>query len=268
MKSNEEAIKRLKNVELFVLDIDGTFYVSKQLVDGAQKFSNLLKTQGKKLVFLTNNSNKSKQEYIEEFESIGYPISEKEIYTAGIATAEYIKKQFGSKKIYLVGTPSIIQEYKRYNHEIVEDSPEMVVVTFDKTLTYEKLAKASVFISRGALFIATNPDLNCPTIDGPIPDTGAIASTISQACNKKPDLVFGKPDPRILEMVINDYGLTPEKTCMVGDRLYTDILIGIHANTLTTLVLTGEAKLTDLDNTPIKPDIIAKNLGELADLII
>ena len=156
MKINEEAIKRLKNVELFVLDIDGTFYVSKQLVDGAQKFSNLLKTQGKKLVFLTNNSNKSKQEYIEEFESIGYPISEKEIYTAGIATAEYIKKQFGSKKIYLVGTPSIIQEYKRYNHEIVEDSPEMVVVTFDKTLTYEKLAKASVFISRGALFIATN----------------------------------------------------------------------------------------------------------------
>ncbi|WP_121958306.1 HAD-IIA family hydrolase [Petrotoga sp. 9PWA.NaAc.5.4] len=260
-------IKSLKKVKLFVLDIDGTFYVSKKLVEGAQRFSNLLKKHNKKLVFLTNNSNKSKKEYLEEFDSLGYPITENEIYTAGIATAEYLKNEFGAKKIYLVGTPSIIEEYKRFGHEIVEESPQIVVVTFDKTLTYEKLAKASIFVSKGALFVATNPDLNCPSEDGPIPDTAAIASSISKACNKEPDIVFGKPEPKILEMIMDSFKVFPYETCMVGDRLYTDILIGIRAKTLTALVLTGEAKLEDLNNSPIKPDLVAKHLGELSDFL-
>lgn len=263
----QETLKKLKETDLFVLDIDGTFYVSQELVAGALEFSSLLKKLNKKLIFLTNNSNKSKKEYLKEFESLGYPVIENEIYTAGIAAAEYIKNKFGKKKIYLVGTSSIKQEYKKYGHEIVENSPEMVVVTFDKSLTYEKLAKASIFVSNGAFYVITNPDLNCPTKDGPIPDTAAIASAVSRAANKGPDLVFGKPDPKILEMIMKDFKITPEKTCMVGDRLYTDILIGINAGTLTALVLTGEAKLEDLKDSAIKPDIVVSNLGELAKLI-
>jgi 4-nitrophenyl phosphatase/NagD protein len=263
----QETLKKLKEIDLFVLDIDGTFYVSQELVAGALEFSSLLKKLNKKLIFLTNNSNKSKKEYLKEFESLGYPVRENEIYTAGIAAAEYIKNKFGKKKIYLVGTSSIKQEYKKYGHEIVENSPEMVVVTFDKSLTYDKLAKASIFVSNGAFYVITNPDLNCPTKEGPIPDTAAIASAISRATNREPDLIFGKPDPKILEMIMKDFGISPEKTCMVGDRLYTDILIGINAGTLTALVLTGEAKLEDLKGSAIKPDIVVSNLGELAKLI-
>jgi 4-nitrophenyl phosphatase/NagD protein len=263
-----KTIEKLQQIELFVLDIDGTFYVSQKLVNGALKFSNLLKRQNKKLVFLTNNSNKSKKEYLQEFDALNYPIKENEIYTAGIAAAEYIKNKFGTKRIFLVATPSMIEEYERFGHQIVTDSPEMVVVTFDKSLTYDKLAKASIFVSKGAFFFVTNPDLNCPTEEGPIPDTAAIASVVSKACNKEPDIVFGKPDPKILEMIMKDYQVTPEKTCIVGDRLYTDILIGINAGTLSTLVLTGEAKLEDLKDSAIKPDLVVDDLGQLADLII
>ncbi|MBO8139082.1 MAG: HAD-IIA family hydrolase [Thermosipho sp. (in: Bacteria)] len=265
---NDNSRNKLKKIKLFVLDIDGTFSLSGKPLPGAKEFISTIKNQNKHFVFLTNNSNKSLEEYVFEFKKHNIDVSKKQIFTAGIETAEYIYQKFGRRKIYIVGTNAIKEIFSKYGHEVVEnEEPDIVVISFDKSLTYEKLAKASVYVSKGKLFVLTNPDLNCPSKDGPIPDTGSIASVIEKASDKKPNIVFGKPDPLILEMIIKKFNVKKEETCVIGDRLYTDILLGIRAEVTTILVLTGEAKGEDIKNSNIKPDIIAKDLGEIAKFI-
>ncbi|ABR29919.1 HAD family hydrolase [Thermosipho melanesiensis] len=261
----DDALEKLKKVRLFVLDIDGTFSLSGKLLPGSISFAKKVKNANKKFVFLTNNSNKSIETYLKEFSNDKIKISASQIFTAGIETAEYLYEKFGPKKIYIVGNNEIKDIFKKAGHTIVENNPDIVVVTFDTTLNYEKLAKASIYVSKGKLFVLTNPDLNCPSEIGPIPDTGAIASIITKTTGKKPDIVFGKPDPLILEMIMKKHNVTKDETCVIGDRLYTDILLGKRAEVLTVLVLTGEAKKEDITN--IKPDIIANDIGEISEHI-
>ncbi|MGQ9856183.1 MAG: HAD-IIA family hydrolase [Fervidobacterium sp.] len=264
---SENAKERIRKCKLFILDIDGTFYISGKLFDGSKRFYEAIKSQSRKMVFLTNNSNRTLESYVEEFKNMGIEISKEQIVTAGVATAQYLYDEFGSKKVYVVGTDDIKLEFQNAGHQVVENNPEIVVVTFDKTLTYEKLKKATQFISRGALFVVTNPDLNCPSDEGPLPDAGAIASLIRKASGMYPNIVFGKPEPKLIEMVMKHNNVTREETCMVGDRLYTDILAGLQAGTLTCLVLTGEATLEQAEKSPIKPHLVAKDIGTLADII-
>ncbi|MBT1248629.1 MULTISPECIES: HAD-IIA family hydrolase [unclassified Thermosipho (in: thermotogales)] len=263
---SKNALEKLKKVKLFVLDIDGTFSLSGNLLPGSIAFAEKTKKLNKNFVFLTNNSNKSIESYIKEFSKNGLSITENQIFTAGIETAEYLFDKFGPKKVFIVGNNEIKNIFEKAGHTVVETlDPEVVIVTFDNTLNYEKLAKASSYVSKGKLFVLTNPDLNCPSSIGPIPDTGAIASVITKATGKKPDIVFGKPDPLILEMIMKKNNVVKEETCVIGDRLYTDILLGKRAGVLTILVLTGEAKESDITN--IKPDIIAKDIGEISQHI-
>jgi NagD protein len=262
----KDSLKKLENIKLFVLDIDGTFSLSGKLFPGSIEFANTVLKANKKFVFLTNNSNKSIDDYLLEFKNAGLSINADQIFTAGIETAEYLIEKFGPKKIYLVGNKAIKQVFENIGHKVVDsEEPDIVVVTFDTTLNYEKLAKACNYVSKGKLFVLTNPDLNCPSKDGPIPDTGAIASIITKATGKEPDIIFGKPDPLILEMIMQKNNVKKEETCVIGDRLYTDILLGKRAGMLTILVLTGEAKESDIKN--IKPDIIAQEIGEISKYI-
>ncbi len=264
----EGAKERIKSCELFILDIDGTFYLSGKPFEGSRKFVDALGRLGKKLVFLTNNSNRTIESYIDEFAEMGIKLSRDQIVTAGVATAEYLFEEFGPKRVYIVGTDDIKYEFQRVGHTVVEEDPEVVVVTFDKTLTYEKIKKATQFISKGALFVVTNPDLNCPSSEGPLPDAGAIASAIRKASGVYPNIIFGKPEPKLIEMVIRHNNVGKNETCMVGDRLYTDILAGIQAGTWTVLVLTGEATMEQVQKSPIKPHLIAKDIGVLADILL
>ncbi|ANE42272.1 MAG: HAD-IIA family hydrolase [Fervidobacterium sp.] len=264
----EGAKERIKNCELFILDIDGTFYLSGKPFEGSRKFVDALGRLGKKLVFLTNNSNRTIESYINEFEEMGIKLGRNQIVTAGVATAEYLLEEFGPKRVYIVGTDDIKYEFQRVGHTVVEEDPEVVVVTFDKTLTYEKIKKATQFVSKGALFVVTNPDLNCPSSEGPLPDAGAIASAVRKASGVYPNIIFGKPEPKLIEMVIRHNNVGKNEACMVGDRLYTDILAGIQAGTWTVLVLTGEANMEQVQKSPIKPHLIAKDIGVLADILL
>lgn len=261
-------VERIKQCNLFILDIDGTFYLSGKPFEGSRKFVDIVEQLGKKFVFLTNNSNRTIDSYVEEFKNIGFNLSKEHFITAGVATAEYLFEEFGPAKVYIVGTDEIKEEFKRVGLNVVEENPEIVVVTFDKTLTYEKIKKATQFVANGALFVVTNPDLNCPSDEGPLPDAGAIASVIRKAAGVYPNIVFGKPEPKLLEMVMRRYNISPTETCMIGDRLYTDILAGIQSGTWTALVLTGEATLEQAEKGPIKPHIIAKDIGVIAEMLI
>lgn len=267
MEVVEGSLERVKRCQLFILDIDGTFYLSGKPFDGSKLFYETLIQTGRKLVFLTNNSNRNIDSYLEEFRKLGFELSREQIVTAGVATAEYLLEEFGPKRVYVVGTEEIKEEFARVGHILVDDEPDIVVVTFDLTLTYEKIKKATIFVSRGALFVVTNPDLNCPSLEGPLPDAGAIASVIRKASGVYPNIIFGKPEPKLIEMVVRHHAVSPDDTCVVGDRMYTDILAGIRSGTLTVLVLTGEATVEDGLRGPVRPHIIVQDIGTLARII-
>lgn len=256
-------MKQLQNIETFLLDLDGTFYLGSQLFPWSIPFVELMEKQGKRFVFVTNNSSQNGKYYVNKLRKLGVNITEEQVFTAGQATIFYLKKYNYPKKLYLVGTPALEEEFTEAGFILTKDDPETVVLGFDMTLTYEKLEIACSLIRKGIPFIATHPDFNCPTPHGPIPDCGAMIALITASTGVKPKII-GKPYPEMVEALRAKYGLEdPHTVAMVGDRLYTDIAMGVAAGINSILVLSGEATLEDLENSEIKPDFVLENLGEI-----
>lgn len=157
--------------------------------------------------------------------------------------------------------------FEKYGHLLVEEDPDFVVLGFDKTLTYEKLKKACILLRSGKKYIATHPDVNCPSKEGPIPDAGSIMAAIEASTGRRPDIIVGKPNPLVVEVISRKFNVSKEKMAMVGDRLYTDIRLGKNAGIVSILVLTGETTLEDLESSGIKPDFVFKSLKELCEAI-
>lgn len=254
---------KLKNITTFLLDLDGTFYLGDQLFPWSLSFVETCRRFSKHFIFVTNNSSQNGAYYVRKLRSMGVEITDEQVFTAGQATIFYLKKYDYPKKIYLLGTPALEQEFTEEGFMLTKKDPEAVVLGFDLTLTYEKLERACGFIRQGLPFIATHPDLNCPTPQGPIPDCGSMIALITASTGVKPKII-GKPYPEMIEALRARYGLeNPEKVAMVGDRLYTDIAMGNAAGITSILVLSGETKLEDAAGSIDQPDIIVENLGEL-----
>lgn len=254
---------RLKQIETFLLDLDGTFYLGDQLYPWSLPFVNACEQLGKRFIFVTNNSSQSGDYYVEKIRKMGASITADQVFTAGQATIFYLKKYNYPNKIYLVGTPALEKEFSEAGFVLTEKDPEAVVLGFDLTLTYKKLELACSFIRQGLPFIATHPDFNCPTPAGPIPDCGAMIALITASTGVKPK-VIGKPNPEMIEALQAKYGLEdPSTVAMVGDRLYTDIAMGEAAGINSILVLSGETQLEDVHTSDIQPDVIVENLGEI-----
>jgi 4-nitrophenyl phosphatase len=252
----------LTDIRLFLLDLDGTFYLGDRLLPGALEFINLLQARGIDYLFLTNNSSKHRGQYAEKLRRLGLDIGQDKIFTSGEATAIYLHKEKPGAKIYLVGTPALEEEFKRHNFRLVEDEPDYAVLGFDTTLTYAKLWRLCDLVRAGLPYIATHPDFNCPIEGGFMPDIGAMIAFVEASTGRCPDVVVGKPNQPIVEALVEKTGLPITQICMVGDRLYTDIALGATGIT-TVLVLSGEARRQDLPNAPHQPDFVMPDLGEL-----
>ncbi|OUN55421.1 HAD-IIA family hydrolase [Bacteroides uniformis] len=248
----------LKSKKLFLFDMDGTIYHEDTLIPGASDFFYLCVARGIHYVFMTNNSSKSKYSYVEKLNRLGIDATIDNIASSINATVDYLKGHNSKAKIYLVGTESFKEELEKEGFEIVpwnyrEMDIDYVLVGFDTELDYNKIEGACFYISRGFDYIATNCDLRCPVRDEKyIPDCGAICQLLETATNRKP-LFLGKPSPYIVESVLEKWNVHKEDIVCVGDRLYTDIAVGINAGVDTVLVLTGEAKMEDLSDTPFSP---------------
>ena len=260
-------INILKDIELFLLDMDGTIYLDDDVFDGAYEFLDKIRTQNKKYIFLTNNSSKDKIEYLEKLNRLHIKADEENIFTSGMAMGMYLQAKYPDKSVYLVGTKALRRELEAYNVKFSEDNPDIVLVGFDKELTYEKLEKACEEIDRGAIFLATNTDFVCPIKDKRyIPDCGSICYLISQATKKMPKYI-GKPEPDMINILANKYHLQKEKIAIVGDRVYTDIASGYNAHVNTICVLSGESNLDTIKESKIKPDFVFNSIKDLVDLI-
>ena len=258
-------IEKLSTVRGFLLDMDGTFFLSDRLLEGALRFIDLLREQKKEFLFLTNNSSKHRRQYAEKISRLGLPVSEELVLTSGEATALYLKRQHPGARLFVVGTPSLEEELRQHGFQLVEQEPDFLVLGFDTTLTYQKLWTLCDFVRADIPYIATHPDFNCPTETGWMPDVGAMIAFVKAATGREPDLVVGKPNRLIVDAAAAKMNLPIDQLAMVGDRLYTDIALGQSSGIVTVLVLSGETKIEDLKNSPFQPDYTFQNLAGVAD---
>jgi 4-nitrophenyl phosphatase len=259
------AIEKLSTVRGFLLDMDGTFYLGDQLLEGALRFIDLLREQKKEFIFLTNNSSKHRHQYAEKISRLGLPITEESVLTSGEATALYLREKHPGADLFLVGTPSLEDEFRQHGFRLVQQEPQFLVLGFDTTLTYHKLWALCDFVRAGVPYIATHPDFNCPTENGYMPDVGAMIAFVQAATGRQPDLVVGKPNRLIVDAAAVKMNLQVNKLAMIGDRLYTDIALGKTSGIATILVLSGETKMEDLKDSPFQPDYTFQNLAGVAD---
>ncbi|MEG0753541.1 MAG: HAD-IIA family hydrolase [Angelakisella sp.] len=260
----KDKLKLLEDVKLFVLDMDGTFYLGDRIIDGSLEFLETVKNTGRNYIFFTNNSSKIPSVYVDKLAKMDCHVTEKDVMTSGDVTINYLNTHYKNKPVYLVGTPVLEQSFRAGGINLVNEAPELVVVAFDTTLTYEKLERACTFIREGAIFLATHLDINCPTEEGFIPDCGAMCALVSLSTGKEPKYL-GKPFAETVEMVLDVTGYKRDEIAFVGDRLYTDVATGVKNGAKGFLVLTGETKLSDVENSDVEPDAIFFSLKDIAD---
>jgi NagD protein len=202
---------------------------------------------------------------------MGIEAAPKTIWTSAHATIDYLRAKLpGTQRLFIFGTPGLHEEFRDAGFEIVDERPDAVIVGFDTSLTFERLAKTAHWIAQGLPYIATHPDRVCPT-DRPIvlPDCGAICALFEAATGRRPDAVPGKPNRAMLEAVMKNHNLAHRDVAMVGDRLYTDVQMARDAGVFSILSLTGETKRADAEAccASQRPDLVVADLGELARLI-
>ncbi len=266
-----EACSKIKHV---ALDMDGTLYLGSKLFGFTKNFLRSLDENGIGYSFLTNNPTRSVTDYLKKLEELGIEADRERMYTSAVATIEYIKAAMpGVKRIYAVGTPSMLKEFEEAGFELTgpepDDMPQALVVAFDTTLVYEKLCHASWLASQGLPYIATNPDRVCPT-DRPtvLVDCGSLCECIYHAAGRRPDIVIGKPNPDMLTGIRRRYGLEADEIAMCGDRIYTDVATANNAGALGVLVLSGETTLeTALGSDPLPP-ITVPSVAEFGELLV
>ncbi len=257
--------ERLKEIELFVLDMDGTVHLGGEIFPWSLPFFDKLRSLNKGYVFLTNNSSKAPWEY--ENLLIGMGIVEPKVFTSGEATAMYIKNSYNARKVYVFGTDSLKEIFKINGFVLDENEPEILVLGYDTTATYEKIAKFALLLRKKLPYIATHPDINCPSKDGLIPDAGSFIALFEKSTGRLPDVVIGKPNPEILFEISKKYYVSVEKIGVVGDRLYTDIEMALRSGALPILVLSGETKFEDIPDDLFDKILVVENLGELLKML-
>lgn len=258
---------QLNTIHCFLFDMDGTIFLGESLIPGARELVAMLEQRGMTHYFLTNNSSRSRADYVSKLHTMGLDVPEERIFTSGEATALYLKRQKPGARIYLLGTPSLQQEFRLHGFELVEQDPDYAVMGFDTTLTYEKISKFCDFVREGRPYLATHPDVNCPIKGGYIPDIGAFIALVAASTGRQPDVIIGKPNPPIVETILQKTGVPLDEIAMVGDRLYTDIALGA-AGIHTILVLSGETKAADVPASPFQPDLVFNSVQDLYRLLL
>lgn len=257
---------RLKEKKLYLFDMDGTIYLENDLFDGVKELLKSIVDNGGRYVFITNNSSKSVVDYVKKLEKMGLDVTKENFFTSTQATIELLKAKYPQKLIYAQGTASFIQELKSSNVKVTEtfsEEADLVLVGFDPELTGEKLRNTCKMLTKFDLpYYATNPDWVCPVDFGYIPDCGSMCFGIEKATGKKP-IFIGKPEPTMINIVMQKFSVLKADTVVIGDRLYTDIASGVNAGVDTVMVLSGEATLKDYEESQIKPTFVLNSVKEM-----
>ena len=263
--------KDLSRIRLWLFDMDGTLYLGERLFPFTKELLRAIRAGGGDYLYLTNNSSKSVPDYVRKMERLGVAAEERDFLTSAQATAWYLHRNHEGKRLYVCGTASLRSEMRREGFPVVNDDPdsaECVVMGYDTELTYQKLLDVSRLLTEHTEmpYIATNPDLVCPTEFGFVPDCGSVCGMIKTATGRSP-VVIGKPEPLMPRMAMERMGVTPYETAVVGDRIYTDVKSGLNAACAGILVMSGETTPEILAASPDRPDLVLADAGEILNFL-
>ncbi len=280
--SQKEKLRRIRHL---ALDMDGTIYLGSRVFPFTVPFLESMASAGIGHSFLTNNPTRSVSDYVAKLEGMGIKAGEDNMYTTSLAAIDYIRDHHpAAKRLFMLGTPSMVSQFEKAGFEACADDPrdvpDVLVVAFDTTLTYPRLCRAAWWASQGIPYVATNPDRVCPTNEETVlVDCGALQQCIFHATGRRPDVVLGKPDPTMLLGICRRHGLEPDEIAMVGDRIYTDTAMAHNAGAVGVLVLSGETTLEtalkvaeDARTNPspefYPPDFVVRDIAELGEMIL
>ena len=258
-------IEAVRGKKLFLLDMDGTLYLGGRLFPHTLAFLRAIRDAGAEYLFLTNNSSKGADAYVQKLCGMGILSVEDDFFTSTDAACAHLKMHHTGNLIYALGTESFKRQLRKEGFpitDVLQDGIDCLLMGYDTELTYRKLADASILLGRGVTYLATNPDWVCPTEFGYVPDCGSIAQALEHATGRLP-LFLGKPKPEIALLAMEKKGVKPEETMMIGDRIYTDIACGRNAGILSVLVFSGETTPKIMEESEIRPDLAIQGIEDI-----
>ena len=257
---------RLGDKRLFLLDMDGTIYLDEKLFPGTVPFLDAVRERGGRYLFLTNNSSKSVDQYMEKLARLGIRSTREDFLTSVDAMIADLRGRPPYRLCYVFGTESFKSQLREAGIPVtdrLEDGIDCLLTGFDTELTFQKLEDACILLNRGVDFAATNPDWVCPTWYGSVPDCGSVCEMLYRATGRHPR-VIGKPQPAMARLALERTGSAPAQALMVGDRLYTDIASGVNAGIDTAFVLSGEGTREDLEqDSAVRPTWVFDDIAAL-----
>ncbi len=254
---------------LFLLDMDGTIYLSDRLFPGTKPFLEAVERTGGRCMYLTNNSSRSVDDYVARLRGMGLECARENFVTSVDALVFYLRSRPAYRLCYALGTRSFREQLSSAGVAVTDtlsDQVDCLLAGFDTELTFQKLEDACILLQRGVDFVAANPDWVCPTWYGAVPDCGSLCEMLFRATGRRPRFV-GKPRPEMVYLAMERAGVTKEETAVVGDRLYTDVAAGVNAGVDTVFVLSGEGTLADLEGSEVKPTWVLEDVGALGRAI-
>jgi NagD protein len=261
----DEPVTPAAPLRAYLMDMDGVLVRGVQLIPGADNFIERLRAQGLPFLVLTNNSLYTPRDLQLRLERIGLRVRAEEIFTSALATAQFLHDQLPRGTAYVIGEAGLTTALHEVGYVLTDVRPDYVVLGETVSYSYQRLMVATQLVAAGARFIATNPDVNGPSEQGPVPATGAVAALIAAATGVQPYYV-GKPNPLMMRSALRRLGAHSESSVMIGDRMDTDIVAGTEAGMRTILVLTGVTAREQVARSPYQPTTILDSVAELDPL--
>ena len=243
--------------------MDGTLYLDDRLFDGVKEFLARIRERGGRYLFLTNNSSRGVESYMEKLGGMGIRTERRDYLTSVDAAIDCLRRRYPGKRCYVQGTRSFYGQLAAAGIPVTcdrEDGVDILLSGFDRELTFQKLEDACILLERGAVWLATNPDWVCPTWYGAVPDCGSVCQMLTNATGREP-IFIGKPQPAMAELAMRRTGFGREETVLIGDRVYTDIACAVNAGIDSILVLSGEGTREDTEKFGVRPTWIYDDIA-------
>jgi arabinose operon protein AraL len=255
----------MKEIKGYIFDLDGTIYLGNQLINEADTVIKNLQKEGKQILFLTNKTIESRRKYVEKLKNFNINVTIDNILNPTVTLINYLKANHLGSKLYIIGEQIIKDEIglERFPLANTPEETDIVIISWDRDFHYDHLNFAYQAIKNGAVTIATNPDRTCPIEFGEVPDCAGMIGAIESVTGKKVDIQIGKPSVLTIQAALNVLNLAPEECIMIGDRLETDIRMGIEAGMKTALVLSGVTQANEVPTSEWQPDYVFSSVKSL-----
>ena len=251
--------------DAYIFDLDGTVYLGDALLSNTQRAIMAIRNAGKRTVFLSNNPTHTRYEYSDKLTRLGLPTPPEDIINSSVVMVDFLQHRLPKARLFVCGEQPLIADLRLGGFSFSDNPIEIdaVIASFDRTFVYSKLQIAFDAIRAGARFFATNGDRYCPVPGGGQPDAAAIIAAIEACTNTKCEAIVGKPSIHMTNAILKLLQMPPERCIMTGDRLETDVQMGLNAGMAVALTLTGATSLREAQASTVKPHFILNDLGDL-----